>query len=282
MQVHDPRPCRLGEGPFWHPLRGQLYWFDIPAGRMLTRGVAGPAAWDFHEPVSAAGWIDRDRVLVAAASGLFRFDLVSGRKDRLCGLGPQGTRSNDGRADPFGGFWIGTMGIGAERGQGAIWRYHGGRLRRLFDGLTIPNAICFTPDGREARFADTPTRQVMRVALDPEGWPLGAPSVFLDLRSEGLNPDGAVIDAEGVMWLALWGAGQVAAYGPDGRHLRAVPVPAPQATCPAFGGENGRGLFVTSALEGMDAEARARHRLAGMTFRLDDAGPGVPAPRVEI
>lgn len=282
MTVYDPRPCELGEGPLWHPLRGQLFWFDILAGRLLTRGPAGPGDWDFGEPVSAAGWIDRDRMLIAAASGLWRVDLADGSRQKLCALGPTGTRSNDGRADPQGGFWIGTMGLTAGRGEGAIWRWHRGERRCLYPGITIPNAIAFTPDGTEARFADTAEGRVLRVALDADGWPAGEPTVFLDLRAEGLNPDGAAIDADGVMWLAQWGAGRVAAYGPDGRFLRAVALPAPHTSCPAFGGPDLRTLFVTTALEGMDSDARLANRLAGMTFAIENVAPGRPEHRVAL
>jgi sugar lactone lactonase YvrE len=281
-QLWDDRPCELGEGPLWHPLRETLFWFDITGRRMLARGPEGTAEWRFDEMHSAAGWIDRDTLLVASETGLWRLSLPDGGRERLCTLEADrpDTRSNDGRADPMGGFWIGTMGKAAEPGAGAIWRWHRGALRRLFAPLTIPNAISFTPDGRWAHFTDTPRRQVMRVPLDPEGWPAAAAEVFLDLTAEGLNPDGAVVDAEGVLWLAQWGAGRVAAYGPDGRFLRAVTVAAPHASCPAFGGPELGTLFCTTALEGMSAAARAACPAAGGTFALAGAGRGQPEHRI--
>lgn len=222
--------------------------------------------------------------MVAGESGLWRVDLTTGTQDRLAEVvaGQPATRSNDGRADRQGGFWWGTMGKRGEDdpGLGAIWRWYRGEVRCLFPGLTIPNAICFAPDGGHAHFTDTVTQQVMRVALDAEGWPAAAPEVFLDLRAEGLFPDGAVTDAEGVLWLAQWGAGRVAAYGPDGRFLRAVAVDAPHSSCPAFGGPSLSTLYVTTARQGMSTAALAACPDAGKTFAVAGVARGLPEPCV--
>lgn len=281
--VFDDRACELGEGALWHPERGQLFWFDILGRRLLTRNSDGPREWRFDEMCSAAGWIDRDTLLIASEHRLFRFDLTTGRDETICGLEGDNpaTRSNDGRADPYGGFWIGTMGKSAETGAGSIWRFYRGALRRLFDGITITNAICFTPDRREARFADTRKQQVMRVPLDGDGWPADAPGVFLDLSRDGLNPDGAVIDASGTMWIAQWGAGRVAGYDAEGRFLRAIAVPgALQASCPAFGGPDLGDLFVTTAAEGLSAAERRASPMSGMTFRAGGIARGQAEHRV--
>ncbi|MFN4056849.1 MAG: SMP-30/gluconolactonase/LRE family protein [Roseinatronobacter sp.] len=241
--------CDLGEGAFWHPERGEVFWFDITGRKLHSLAQS----WDFDEMVSAAGWIDRDRLLIASEIRLFVFDLATGAASSLCALEADRlhTRSNDGRADLQGGFWIGTMGKGAEPKEGAIYRWHAGRLRKLYSGITIPNAICFAPDGSSACFTDTVTQKVMRVALDAEGWPKGHPELHLDLRGTDLNPDGAVIDASGVMWLAQWGASRVAAYAPDGTFLRAVSVPALHTSCPAFGGVGLTDLYCTTARQGL-------------------------------
>ncbi len=280
--VFDDRPCQLGEGPLWHPLRGQLFWFDITRNRMLTRERDTPREWAFAGNVSAAGWVDRDRLMVASETALHLFDLDRGEADEVIALDNMDprTRSNDGRADPFGGFWIGTMGKRAEPGLGAIWRYWKGELRRLYAPVTIPNAIAFAPDGSRATFADTTTGQVMAVRLGRDGWPEGEPAVFLDLSGEGLYPDGAVFDAAGNLWLAEWGAGRVACYGPDGRRRGAVAVPAPHSSCPAFGGADYATLYCTSALHGLSAEDRARAPRSGMTFAAAGQGPGLPEHRV--
>lgn len=263
MQVFDDTACALGEGPLWHPERAELFWFDI-LGNTLYRKGETEEAWGFDEHVSAGGWVDRDTLLIASETGLWRFDIPTGEQEFLAGLESDNptTRSNDGRADPYGGFWIGTMGKNAEAYAGAIYRYYRGTVKKLFDKITISNSICFAPDGRTAYFTDTFKRRIQRVALDDEGWPMGAPEVFVDLRDDGLNPDGSVVDTGGNLWNAQWEANRVACYAPDGTFLRAIPVPASQTTCPAFGGPTMQTLFVTSAANGVNEEQ------GGMTFSV--------------
>jgi len=274
--VWDDRVCRLGEGPLWHPERGELFWFDILAGRLMTRGET----WDFGRTVSAAGWVDRDTLLVASDRALLRLDIATGEREEVVPLEADDpvTRSNDGRADPWGGFWIGTMGKAAEPGAGALYRYYRGELRRLIAPLTIPNAICFAPDGGHAYVADTPTGRIMRQPLSGrDGWPAGEPELFLDLSGEGLRPDGAVVDAAGNLWNAQWGAGRVAAYGADGRLVETVAFGATQTSCPAFGGADLTTLYCTSAADGLDPGPGDDD---GKTFAADGHGPGQAEHRV--
>ncbi len=282
--VFDKRPCTLGEGVLWHPERQQLFWFDILDGKLLSRDGDRAFEWQFSEMVSAAGWIDRDRLLIASETSLFTFDLVTEDAEEVAPLEADNmvTRSNDGRADPQGGFWIGTMGRNAEPQAGAIYRYFDGQLRRMYPGLTIPNAICFAPDGETAYFTDTPTRQVMAQPLGKDGWPEGAPRVLIDLTEAGLNPDGAVTDAEGNLWIAQWGAGRVAVHGPDGRFLRAVEFGARKTSCPAFGGEHLDTLFVTTAQQGYDADGLAADPLAGQTFMAAAGATGRAEPQIKL
>jgi len=268
--------CELGEGAFWHPLRGEFFWFDI-TGRKLHSLAR---SWEFGEMPSAMGWVDHARVVIAFETRLALFDLETGQSRTLCALEADipHTRANDGRADPQGGFWIGTMGKGAEHGAGAIWRYCGGELRRLYSDISIPNAISFAPDGHSACFTDTVTSRIMRVELDAQGWPKGAPESWLDMNAEGLNPDGAVFDAEGRFWVAQWGAGRVASYAPDGQFLRAVSVPAAHSSCPAFGGPDLRSLYCTTARQG-----RARPQsLDGACFVAPDIATGLAEHRIRL
>lgn len=282
--IFDRRPCDLGEGPLWHPLRQQLFWLDITAGRMLSVEGDESQAWNFPFMISAVAWVDYDRLLVASEQGLVLFNLMTGATQNIAPVEADDpvTRSNDGRADLQGGFWFSTMGKMAEPGKGAIWRYYRGVVRKLFSGMTIPNAICFNPDGRTAHFTDTLTQQVLRLSLDADGWPKGIPELFLDLTAETSGPDGAVMDADGLLWLAQWGAGCVRAFSPDGAMVRETTFPAPHTSCPAFGGADLSTLFCTSALQDMSDAARAAHPAAGMTFAIFGAGQGRREPAVGI
>jgi len=269
--------CTLGEGAFWHPERAQFFWFDILSMKLLTSRGNEEQVWIFEECVSAAGWVDHDTLIMASASGLWRFDIETGARELLMELEADNpaTRSNDGRADPHGGFWIGTMGYNAEPGAGSIHRLYRGVLRRLFDQITIPNAICFSPDGRTAYFTDTAKGQIMRQGLDDDGWPIEAPGVFLDLSNEDFGADGAVIDCEGNFWNAQWGASRVAGYNPNGKLIDTFLLPTPQASCPSFGGRDLKTLIVTTAAHG-----RIDDKMAGKTFAIDTSFTGQHEHRV--
>ncbi|WP_127104463.1 SMP-30/gluconolactonase/LRE family protein [Pararhodobacter zhoushanensis] len=278
--VYDTRRCALGEGPLWHPERGQLFWFDILGKRLLSRDGAKPLEWRFDDMVSAAGWVDRDTLLIASETGLWRFDLTSGNRMLVIPLEADNplTRSNDGRADRQGGFWIGTMGKGAQPGMGALYRYYRGELRKLFASMTIPNALCFSPDGTLAYFSDTDAQRLFRVALDAQGWPRGAAAPFVDLAPKGRYPDGAVCDSEGGIWNAHWGAGCVERFLPDGSFDRSIAVAGLHSSCPAFGGADLATLFVTSAYDGLDNPDADQ----GCVFSLPAGVAGLAENRVDL
>lgn len=267
--VFDPTVCELGEGPLWHPIRNQLFWFDIMGRKLLTRTGDTTREWLFEDCVSAAGWVDNDTLLVASSQELFTFNVETEARSHVVALEADNpvTRSNDGRADPFGGFWIGTMGYNAEDGAGTIYRYYKGELRVLFPAITIPNAICFDPGGAFALYCDTREHVIRKIALDPnDGWPVETSEIFLDMRNDDWGPDGAVIDADGNVWNAQWGAHRVAAYDREGTFLQEVKVDAKQASCPAFGGPDLSHLYVTTATTDLPQEELAARPQSGMTF----------------
>lgn len=261
-KIFDDRICSLGEGPLWHPERGQLFWFDILGRKLLSRSGDRAQEWQFKDYVSAAGWVSRNELIIASERALFLFDIETGEQQDIAPLEADipSNRSNDGRADPWGGFWIGTMGIEHGPGAGSIYRFHAGKLEKLFGDITISNSICFSPDKAYAYYTDTRTHRIMRTALDGDGWPTGGPSVFADLAEDELKPDGSVVDTEGCLWNAQWGSSRVARYSPEGKFLDAAVFPARQISCPAFGGPELETLFATSATEGMDSPSPEQGR----------------------
>ena len=279
--VADPRICTLGEGPLWHPERQQLFRFDIINQRLLSHDESGPLDWDFPEAVSAAGWIDRDTLMIVSATGFWRFEIATGERSQLAPLEADNphTRSNDGRTDPVGGFWVGTMGYDGEAGKGALYRYFRGEVRRLFDRISIPNAICFSPDRTTAYFADTAEGILWKQYIDRAGWPAGRREVLIDFGRVGLNPDGAVCDAQGNLWIAQWGAWRVACHRPDGQFIDAISVPAQHVTCPAFAGADLSDLCMTTATQGLAKDALAHQPNAGRLFTAKAGVGGQPEHR---
>lgn len=268
--IYDQTPCTLGEGPLWHPERGELFWFDILARRLHAKGQS----WPFEEIVSAAGWVDDARLLIASETRFLLFNLTTGTSETVTELEPDrpDTRTNDGRADPYGGFWIGTMSKAADPRQGTIYRYYRGEVRALFPEITIPNGIAFSPDGSTAYFADTRKNTVWTTRLDAQGWPTGEPEVFR--QDPKVNPDGAVVDAHGNYWSAEWGGSRVACYDPTGQLQQTVSFGAPHTSCPAFGGPDLTDLYCTTAREHLSEQDLNDGRPHGVTFLAPNVGKG--------
>lgn len=278
--------CHLGEGPTYDAASDTAWWFDILEGRLFEANLAGGdiRIHQLGRMASALARIDDERQLIVADDGLYIRSRKFGTMQLYRPLEADNprTRSNDARVHPSGTFWIGTMGRKAERGMGAIYALHRGEIARLFPNITIPNAICFSPDGATGYFADTAENVLCRVTLDPAtGLPTGAPEVLLRHRGVG-GLDGAVVDADGLIWNARWGGGCVDIYDPQGAHLRCLHVPALQSSCPAFVGPDLSRLLVTSAWQDMDEAARAADPDHGRTFLFEAAARGRPEPDVRL
>lgn len=280
-------PCHLGEGPTYDPSIDTLWWFDIAESKLLEQRLSesGTKIHDLPMMASALAIIDGDRHLLVTEKGLYIRSTANGAMTLYKELESDNaaTRSNDARVHPCGAFWIGTMGKKAERKAGAIYWLFRGELRLLFPEISIPNSICFSPDGKTAYFADTAKNLLWRTACDPAtGLPEGEPQLLLDHRGKPGGIDGSVVDAGGTIWNARWGSGRVDSYSPEGRHIRSIPVPARQPSCPVFVGKDAGRLAVTSAWEGMDEAARAADPDGGKTFLLDIAVKGRVEPRVVL
>jgi sugar lactone lactonase YvrE len=278
--------CHLGEGPAYDVATDTAWWFDILEGRLFEAqlGSGQTRSHQLGRMASALARIDAERQLIAAEDGLYVRSVSDGTMVLYRPLEADNphARSNDARVHPSGTFWIGTMGRKAEAVAGAIYALHRGEISRLFSGITIPNAICFSPDGAVGYFADTAKNELCRVALDPAtGLPRGTPEVLLQHRGVG-GLDGAVVDADGLIWNARWGGGCVDVYSPRGEHLRCLRVPARQASCPAFVGPDLSRLLVTSAWQDMDEAARAADPEHGHTFLMEVAARGRPEPDVKL
>lgn len=278
--------CHLGEGPTYDPASDTAWWFDIVERRLFEARIATGAVVSHALPVmaSALAVIDDARQLLVTEDGLYVRDAGAGGLHRLVELEADtpSTRSNDARVHPSGTFWIGTMGRQAETGAGSLYAFREGAIQRLYGGISIPNAICFAPDGATGYFTDSAAGVLMRVPLDPaSGLPVGdAVPLYRHAGDGGL--DGAVVDADGRIWCAIWGGGRVDVLTPAGDLVRSVAVPAAQPSCPAFVGAGLDRLLVTSAYQDMDEAARAADPDHGRTFLLDIGVRGRPEPRVRL
>ncbi|MBD8064605.1 SMP-30/gluconolactonase/LRE family protein [Devosia sp. PTR5] len=279
--------CALGEGPFWHPDRQRLFWFDINNKKLFSAHQTGESdgEWSFEEFVAAAAIIDKDTLALATETGLKRFDLLSGTIDVIVDIEKDvpANRTNDSRVHPSGAFWIGTMQKSEGEAAGAVYHYRAGKLTKIISSSKIANATCFSPDGRIAYWADTPTKKILKCETDPgTGLRTGEWELFADVSDHRGFPDGAVCDSEGFVWNARWGGSCVVRHAPDGSIDRIVELPVSQVTCPAFGGSDLKRLFITTANKNLPAEQLAQEQAAGGVFFIDVDVAGQPETPIAL
>lgn len=281
--------CTLGESPVWDERLQRLWWTDIQERRLFR--------WDWNEPVpivielperlgSLGLTSDPQWLVTAFASGFALFHPAS---ETLRWLDRpeaeyRGIRFNDGRVDRQGRFWAGTMvedRAHPPKEGGSLYRLsYNGKAIRLFNEVAIANSVCFSVDRKSLFFADSPTRQILKYTLEPDGR-LSEPTCFAVVDSEGV-PDGSDIDAEGYLWNAEWGASRITRYRPDGTVEQHIPVPVSQPTCIAFGGPEMNHMFVTSARENLDPDELERQPDAGKVLILRALSKGLATPRFPL
>ena len=282
-------PSLLGESPFWWPEQRALVWTDIP-GRTLNRWTPHDARheqWPFETEIGSCAPLPGGEVLLALRSGLACFDPASGKRRKLAEA-PYDTgaqRFNDGKADPQGRFWVGTLCEPRDPARGALYRWDGEQLDEVTGPVSVSNGLAWSPDGSTMYWSDTHAHRVHAYDFDGR---TGTPSrrrLFADfapkahagsLDGYGGRPDGAAVDVEGAYWVAMYEGQRLLRLGQDGSLLQEVALPVRCPTMPCFGGHALRTLFVTTARENRPEAELAQQPLAGcvLTMRVDV--PGLP------
>jgi sugar lactone lactonase YvrE len=241
------RGTRLGEGPVWSAAWGELRWVDILAGDVLRLADGTIEHWHVGHRAGAIRPRADGGVAIALERG---FGLADGWGSAVEVLPELWTdpalRFNDGGCDPDGGFWCGSMRYDEVAGDGVLYRMAPDRsVTRELDGLGLSNGLDWTPDGGTAYYADTLTGRVDRFHYDRDGG-LHDRREFVSIPGEVGHPDGLVVDAEGGVWVALWGGAAVHRYGPDGQLESVIEIDDAEATSMAFGGHELDELYITS------------------------------------
>jgi sugar lactone lactonase YvrE len=282
--------CYHAEGPLWDDRIERLVWVDQHAGLVhVARHRPGTATLEGEQTYvlgCAIGAIvpvqpPRSDWLVACAAG---FASLSDDGELEMLAQPESdvadrNRMNDGKCDPQGRFWAGSMARDQRPGAGVLYRLDPDlAVRTMLTDVTISNGLAWSADGRRMYYIDTGTHRIDMFAFSARGEIAERrPLAVIDER-DGV-PDGMCIDEEGCLWVALWGGSQVRRYSPTGEIVGAISVDAPQVSSCCFGGGDRRTLFITTSQEDMGAARLERHPLSGRVFcaRLEVGGP--PADR---
>ena len=287
MTAQSPFTCvldvraSLGECPIWSQAERALYWVDINAPSLNRFDPATGAHRSMPMPASIGSFALRQSggFVVALRNGIWFANAHGALEQNVAAppYEPGHFRFNDGRCDPQGRFVVGSMNENRDGDSAALYRLDDRlTLTRLFGHMTISNGLAWSPDGATMYHADTPTRTVR--AFDyPAGD--GVPAngrTFAQWTGEGERPDGATVDSAGNYWVAFYRGGKVVQLSPAGRTLAEYPVPAMCPTMCAFGGDDLRTLYVTTARQQRDEAELARLPQSGSLFAMRVPVPGLP------
>jgi sugar lactone lactonase YvrE len=275
-------PALLGEGPCWHAARGSLWWLDI-TGRQLFEWALPDGAVHTRAlpqmPGSLAVASD-GRLLAALRDGFYLLAPDGGEPElftRAPGHDAQHFRFNDGKVDPQGRFWAGTLALNGRTGASQLFRVtRGPSVQTMLTGVTVSNGLAWAPDGRTLYYVDSPTRRVQAFDFDGETGTLHRGRTAILLQDGDGWPDGCCMDVEGCLWLAHWGGGKLTRWDPTrARCLLTVSFPVGNVTSCAFGGPKLDRLFVTTAApdNGNPPEPEA-----GFLFEIAPGTSGLPVP----
>jgi sugar lactone lactonase YvrE len=272
----------LGEGSIWHPKENKLYWVDIE-NKILH--IYDPVSKvDKELPVnSRIGTVvpvEGGGALVALQNGIHKMDTKTGKLTFLMDpLKDSALRFNDGKCDPSGRFWVGTMALDRRRRGAVLFRYDKDKtIHVMLDSVSISNGIVWTKDKKTMYYNDTPTNTIQGFDYDDKTGAITNRRVVVTVPRGTGSPDGMAIDAEDNLWVALWGGYGVAKFNPrTGELLQKVKVPAPNVSSCAFGGKNLETLYITTARQYAAPDKLKEFPLSGGLFTVKPGVRGVPA-----
>lgn len=270
----------LGEGSIWHPRENILYWVDIDNGILNTFDPVSLKQTNYNlgQKVGTVVPIDTGGVLVALKDGIYSFNLKTQKLNLLCSpeKDKNENRFNDGKCDPAGRFWVGSMG---SRYNAALYRISSdGNYIGVLDSITISNGIVWTSDKKTMYYADTSTGYVQAFDYDNQTGNISNRRIVIRFPQGAGYPDGMTIDSEDKLWIAHWGGYCIGRWDPlTGKMLTKVEVPAPNVTSCAFGGKNLDILYITTASTGMNESDREKYPDSGKVFTAKPGVKGVKA-----
>jgi sugar lactone lactonase YvrE len=274
----------LGECPVWSVDEQSLYWVDInaPSLNRFDPLTGHNTAWAMPESIGCFALRADNGFVAALRNGICFVDRDGnlGRKIASAPYDPAHHRFNDGRADPQGRFWAGTMNENRDAATARLYCLDPDHaLIPMISGVTISNGLAWSPDSRTMYHADTPARTISAWEFDPATGDISNQRVFARFLGETDRPDGGAVDREGCYWSAFYRGGKVVRISPRGELLAEFPLPAMCPTMCAFGGPDLKTVYVTSARQQREPEELARLPQSGGIFAMRVDVPGMPEPK---
>ena len=278
FNVVHPSAMLVGECPLWHPAERNIYWVDIASYKVhRVHPLTGEHRhWLMPSEPSALAMHPHGGLVVALREGFVHLDTASGQIT-LIARAPYDTgttRFNDGRVDAAGRFWVGTIYEPRDQQAAEMYCLEKGTVHLKWSGgMTNSNGLAFSADGRALYHADTSSHRIDRYNFDVENGTVSHRQCFQQFSPDrngnyGGRPDGAAVDSEGAYWCAMFEGGRVLRFSPEGELLREIALPLRCPTMVAFGGDDLRTLYITSASHGRSAQERELYPLTGRVLSL--------------
>jgi sugar lactone lactonase YvrE len=273
----------LGEGPYWDHDERKLYWVDILRNSLhifdpLTKKSN---RLEFPNHVCAIAKKGTDELILALKDGIYFYNLKTGELTIAAKPNHElddENRFNDGKCDPQGRFWVGTMNMNGKKHQGELFCFlRDGTLQTVLKGVSISNGMAWDETRNKMYYIDTPTQQIVSYDFDYATGEISNKDTVYTFDLNDGSPDGMTIDSQGMLWVALWGGGKVANVDPLTKEwLSSIEVPASLVTSCVFGGENLQTLYITTARIGLSEEELAVQPFAGGVFSIQLDVKGTP------
>ncbi|RZL19718.1 MAG: SMP-30/gluconolactonase/LRE family protein [Pedobacter sp.] len=267
----------LGESPFWYKEPQSVLWVDVEQGILYEQKLHSQSTTTWHVGKNIAVILSakRDRILLGSQDGIGSFNLTTAawKLEVPIELEDSTQRCNDGAFDPVGNLWIGSMDVQVKEGLGSLYRIAENRQPlKVLENLTIPNGLVFSLDNKRMYFIDTPTRTVKGYMIS-SGGDIALDKTAIVIPENMGMPDGMTIDAEGMLWIALYGGAAISRWNPlDGSLLETISIPALHVTSCCFANDDLDELIVTSARENMTEAQLAMYPESGNVFRIRNPG----------
>ena len=275
----------LGEGPCWDAELKRFYWVDIEGHALwwLDHGETTPTSVDLGQQVGFVVPKVTDGVILGLKDGIYEWDEVSRDLNRLVALhdSDEALRLNDGKADPLGRLFAGTLHLEDEENEAILYRLNrDGSVETVLNELTLSNGLTWSPDHQTFYHIDTPTETIRRYDYDLASGMISNEAAIIDFTDEEGFPDGMTSDEEGFLWVAHFAGGRVSRWNPNtGEKVLEVTVAAPNVTSCCFVGDDMTRLAITTAREGMDEQALQDFPDAGSVFAVETGIKGMPLYR---
>lgn len=286
-EVEAPFPHRheLGEGPFWDAGTRRLTYVDINAGTIceLDPTSGDLATIELRPPISFAVPVVGSAMRICGnGDDLIAVEATGGEVGRLTvEVGKPDNRLNEGKADPAGRLWFGSMSTSHEPGEAAFYRVDECGLTRVTDGITIGNGTDWDLDRARMYHVDSTSQRVDVYDYEVDTGSATDRRPWVTIDADDGMPDGLTVDADGGVWVCLFHGGVVQRYEPSGSLTTTIELPATCPTSVAFGGDDLTTLFITTSRHRLDADQRARQPLAGAILAVETDVKGRPGAPVD-